>query len=82
MHYTAKTDIGKRYSHNEDFYMLPDITEGVGTSQNGHLFVLCDGMGGGNAGEVASQMAFTWLFDDYYKTSDEAFSKLVKKLPS
>lgn len=88
MQYTAKTDIGKRYPHNEDFYVLPngrDTSESssnknMDTKKNGHLFVLCDGMGGGNAGEVASQMASRWLFNDYYETPKETFPKLVKKV--
>ena len=78
--YTAKTDIGKRYPHNEDFFVLPDNNEDIDTSKNGHFFVLCDGMGGGNAGEVASQMASRWLFNDYYQTPKEPFAGLVKKV--
>lgn len=46
-HY-AKSDIGRRRPHNEDCFAA-DASLG--------LFVVCDGMGGGNAGEVASQMA-------------------------
>ena len=46
-HY-AKSDIGRRRPHNEDCFAA-DASLG--------LYVVCDGMGGGNAGEVASQMA-------------------------
>jgi protein phosphatase len=46
--HSAKSDIGLRRTHNEDCY-LADLTLG--------LYVVCDGMGGGNAGEVASRMA-------------------------
>ncbi len=80
MKYTAKTDMGKRYPHNEDFYVLPDSNENIDTTKNGHLFVLFNGMGGGNAGEVASQMASRWLFNDYYQTPKEPFTGLVKKV--
>jgi protein phosphatase len=44
----AKSDIGRRRPHNEDCF--------VADSSLG-LYVVCDGMGGGNAGEVASRMA-------------------------
>ena len=44
----AQTDIGRKRSHNEDCYAA-DPALG--------LYVVCDGMGGGNAGEVASHMA-------------------------
>jgi protein phosphatase len=44
----AKSDIGRKRPHNEDCF--------VADSSIG-LYVVCDGMGGGNAGEIASRMA-------------------------
>lgn len=44
----AKSDIGRKRPHNEDCFVA-DASLG--------LYVVCDGMGGGNAGEVASRMA-------------------------
>ena len=43
----AKSDIGRRRPQNEDCFVA-DPSLG--------LYVVCDGMGGGNAGEVASRM--------------------------
>jgi PPM family protein phosphatase len=46
--HSVKSDIGLKRPHNEDCFVA-DPTLG--------LYVICDGMGGGNAGEVASRVA-------------------------
>jgi len=43
------TDVGCKRDNNEDYL-------GYFQTQNGHLFVVCDGMGGHQAGEKASQL--------------------------
>ena len=71
MKYIAKTDIGKKYLNNEDYYILPVPNKKyrikkIDKKNNGFLFILCDGMGGGKAGEVASELASNWIFQKYY----------------
>ena len=48
IHITGKTDVGRRRSHNED---------GIAIDPEAGIAMVADGMGGCNAGEVASTMA-------------------------
>lgn len=64
----GKTDVGLVREHNEDSFLIADSTANLRTNDlrdamtvdlgpKGALFLVCDGMGGAAAGEVASQMA-------------------------
>ncbi|MCU0241022.1 MAG: Stp1/IreP family PP2C-type Ser/Thr phosphatase [Vicinamibacteria bacterium] len=48
----GRTDVGRRRKLNEDSFLV---------SQDAGLFVVCDGMGGHNAGEVASKLSVETL---------------------
>jgi len=54
--FAAATDIGCHRSNNEDSF---------GYDGDLHLYVVCDGMGGGAAGEVASAMAVRALIESF-----------------
>jgi protein phosphatase len=67
---SAKTDIGKERDQNEDaFIICPDLSHpdwdkseaSVDLGPYGSLLVVADGMGGANAGEVASSLAMETL---------------------
>ena len=47
----AKSDIGKAREMNQDSFYVSDVNDGI------KLFILADGMGGCNAGEIASKLA-------------------------
>lgn len=47
----AKTDIGKAREMNQDCYYIPTLDEDI------KLYIIADGMGGYNGGEVASNLA-------------------------
>lgn len=83
LNFSACTDTGKKYKHNEDFYVLPVPDEKYKITMEkirnkGSLFVLCDGMGGAKSGEVASQMTAAWTIKDFY--SDNFKKTVLEKL--
>src|SRR5216683_3142998 len=69
----AKSDLGKTRDHNEDCFLVADLTRGERSLQptlreqevgeRGALLVVADGMGGAAAGELASQMATDTIYD-------------------
>jgi len=53
----SATDVGRRRTGNEDSHALWISEDGGVRARQGMLFVVCDGMGGASAGEVASSLA-------------------------
>ena len=70
--YFGSTNVGLIREHNEDNFLVANLTTGrVGLPEgveetklgrDGLLMAVCDGMGGAAAGEVASQMAVDTLY--------------------
>ncbi|MDA3862392.1 MAG: Stp1/IreP family PP2C-type Ser/Thr phosphatase [Deltaproteobacteria bacterium] len=60
--YVAKTDVGMKRNHNEDYFSLLEEEQ---------LFVVCDGMGGHSSGEVASKMAAESLTEFFKYTKND-----------
>jgi protein phosphatase len=69
----ARTDVGQVREHNEDNFLVADITRrsrglleanrATAIGPQGAVFAVCDGMGGAAAGEVASQLAVDILYE-------------------
>ena len=73
----GKTDPGRTRDHNEDRFLVADLTRREASLQpnvrahdvgeRGSLFVVADGMGGAAAGELASEMATDTIYDQMVK---------------
>lgn len=70
----GRTDVGRTREHNEDAFVVADLTRDNATLQpevrthdlgaKGSLFMVADGMGGAAAGEVASAMAIETVLEE------------------
>src|SRR2546430_2486426 len=79
----AKTDLGRTRDHNEDRFLVADLSRREASrkeparehdvGERGSLFIVADGMGGAAAGELASQMATETIYDQMVQAwgSDE-----------
>ncbi|HEX9727783.1 MAG TPA: Stp1/IreP family PP2C-type Ser/Thr phosphatase [Gemmatimonadales bacterium] len=74
----GKTDLGKTRDHNEDCFLVANLTTKTASLQpevrehvlgpKGSLLVVADGMGGAAAGEVASQLATETIYEHLIET--------------
>src|SRR5467141_3970273 len=74
----GKTDLGRTRDHNEDRFLVADLTRKSASLQpdvrkhdigpRGTLLVVADGMGGAAAGELASEMATDAIYAHLLKT--------------
>ncbi len=88
----AASDVGQVREHNEDHFLVGDLDGGEllelgepwhGDVDRGPLFVLCDGMGGVEGGEVASELAARSIWREMRGTSGtrdpEVFARLLRR---
>lgn len=74
----AKSDVGKARDMNQDYYYVSGPEEQI------KLFILADGMGGYNGGEIASSLATTsvknYISNNFYKIEHdkESILNLIK----
>ena len=82
MKVSAITDVGKMRANNEDVFK---VLEGI------NIFIVCDGMGGHQAGEIAAQIAADDLAEaltneyrvteaNFFDVMPEIFDKINKKI--
>lgn len=91
----GRTDVGQVREHNEDNFIVADLTKNqrgemepernVPLGPRGVVLGVCDGMGGAAAGEVASQLAVDIVFQkmvggDVTTNRDDLASRLVQAI--
>ncbi|HET8650859.1 MAG TPA: Stp1/IreP family PP2C-type Ser/Thr phosphatase [Gemmatimonadales bacterium] len=90
----AKTDLGRTRDHNEDTFLVADLTRGSSSLQpevrqhelgeRGSLFMVADGMGRAAAGELASEMAaesiYTYLSRVWMSDQDRSPQRFATRL--
>lgn len=62
----AKTDLGRVRENNEDKFEFYVPDDELILASRGQVFVVCDGMGGHAAGQIASELACKTFIDVYY----------------
>ncbi len=75
------TDVGRVRSHNEDYvdYYIP--SDPHQRALKGSIYLVADGMGGHQAGEVASREAVEWTMGQYYAdTAHDVPTSLVRAI--
>ncbi len=71
----VKSDAGRVRSNNEDSYWVPTQSpDGIDAASKGWLFIVADGMGGYQGGEVASAIVIKAASNSYYRSAAEGGS--------
>jgi len=86
----GKTDVGLMREHNEDNFLVVDFASAQKPSpeasldfslgEKGALFLVCDGMGGAAAGEVASTMAVESISSAVSKAGPLSRERFARRL--
>ncbi|HZU26405.1 MAG TPA: protein phosphatase 2C domain-containing protein [Bryobacteraceae bacterium] len=78
--FAALTDCGRVRDHNEDYLGSAVPDSAARARSHGWLFALADGVGGHEAGEVASRTAVDTVLDRFRRApAGEALSSVVKR---
>ena len=88
----AASDVGQVREHNEDVFLVGDLDNAKvlelaepwqGDSDRGPVLVVCDGMGGVEGGEVASELAAQVIWREMKNTGatrdPEVFARLLRR---
>lgn len=73
------SDLGNIRTNNEDMGLFFKIADENVLREKGYMLIVADGMGGHNAGEVASRMATDIICKEYYNQSNSSVEKNLEK---
>lgn len=74
--YRARSEVGPVRSLNEDFFA---VGEGQSDAPPGSLFIVCDGRGGPQLGEVAARLAADTISATYYAANELAPEQALRE---
>ncbi len=77
--YASISDVGFRRQMNQDAYAVQICPERETWEKFGHLFVVCDGMGGHAVGELASKIAIDTIPLAFFKSRESSTEEALKK---
>ena len=72
------TDVGRKRPHNEDYIGHFEPAGPEVLAESGRLYIVADGVGGGAAGEVASEYAVRKVLYEYYRAIEPDLGKRLK----
>jgi serine/threonine protein phosphatase PrpC len=72
------TDVGRKRRHNEDSVGHFEPVDPEELASSGRLYIVADGVGGGAAGEVASEYAVKKVLHEYYRSSQPDLGERLK----
>jgi protein phosphatase len=75
----ALTDVGLRRSHNQDAYSVILAKSCEAWREQGHVFIIADGMGGHAVGEKASQKAARDIPHTFLKHAPEGVANALRR---
>ncbi|HRX93585.1 MAG TPA: Stp1/IreP family PP2C-type Ser/Thr phosphatase [Chitinophagaceae bacterium] len=74
-----QSDLGNIRLNNEDLGMFFRVADEKIIREKGYLLIVADGMGGHQAGEVASKMATETISQEYFKKGNTANTEAILK---
>ncbi len=73
------SDLGNIRTNNEDMGLFFKIADENTLREKGYMLIVADGMGGHNAGEVASRMATDIICREYFNQNNSSVEKNLEK---